>query len=769
MRLGWILASVVLLALLAATAHGAGDDVADEFSVVNESDPVEWNNKGVALYNEGKYDEAIQAYDEAIRLDPEMAMAWYNKGNALYVLGKYDEAIQAYDEAIRLDSEFASAWNNKGVALISQGKYDEAIQACNEAIRLDNEFASAWNNKGFALISQGKYDEAIQACDEAIRLDNESAFAWNNKGNALYGLGKYDEAIQACDEAIRLDNESAFAWNNKGNDLYGLGKYDEALKCFETAIKLDPELVQAWNGKGGALYKLRKYEEARICFETALEIDPTFVSALNGKGVALYALNRTEEAIELYNKALQLDPKIPIFWYNKGKALENLNRFSEATMAFSLGRERELNSETKIGIFAVFLVIYSALAAGGYALSRRFRKYTTSIGILSINLLGFWAIMWVLSGFFDLLLVVQFLIGGVVMVSISIVLWSLSGFPVKPWMDQLDLEIEDFNRKCPRFSWLIRAVRIPAVLLFASMAVVFYFRFYLSTEILMVDFLKLSFVSIFLVGLFVTLPPIWSAMISKNLDGMTREFLLIFQFGHLGVSGLYSGLILWIFGKGSFGHSVSLGDIKFPIYSLVIVMFLFVLAIIIPYVSGSKRASRWKMALFDKERRWLDELLEVLDYPTPSLYVPKFRKVLNEIKDDNMISCQDDKFDRIKSIYGEEALRLDPHFRYRDFSIKLQEKIAEMITKFEELDDNEENIAEKARIYADAYRLRRNEIVEMIEREGQFKPKFWIALAIILTPVLGQILASMINLILKAMIDTNLGGLITLTPSLPLP
>lgn len=50
-------------------------------------------------------------------LDPKYATAWYNKGNALKNLGKYDEAVKAYDEAIKLDPKFAWPWNNKGNAL----------------------------------------------------------------------------------------------------------------------------------------------------------------------------------------------------------------------------------------------------------------------------------------------------------------------------------------------------------------------------------------------------------------------------------------------------------------------------------------------------------------------------------------------------------------------------------------------------------------------------------------------------------------------------
>ena len=55
-------------------------------------------------------------------------------------MSKYDEAIKAYDEAIRLDPKDAGTWGTKGAALAGQGKYEEAIKAFDEAIRLDPDF-----------------------------------------------------------------------------------------------------------------------------------------------------------------------------------------------------------------------------------------------------------------------------------------------------------------------------------------------------------------------------------------------------------------------------------------------------------------------------------------------------------------------------------------------------------------------------------------------------------------------------------------------------
>jgi tetratricopeptide (TPR) repeat protein len=58
----------------------------------------EWFDKGVGLFENNKFEEAIQAYDEAIKIDPALAEAWTNKGNALIVLGKYEDALKTYEE-----------------------------------------------------------------------------------------------------------------------------------------------------------------------------------------------------------------------------------------------------------------------------------------------------------------------------------------------------------------------------------------------------------------------------------------------------------------------------------------------------------------------------------------------------------------------------------------------------------------------------------------------------------------------------------------------
>ena len=209
----------------------------------------DWNNKGSALADQGKYDEAIQAYDRAIELEPKNIDAWNNRGEAFHNQAKFDEAIRCFDKAIEIDPQYAAAWNNEGTVLDDQGKYNESISY---------------------------FDKAISYFDKAIKLNPMlTARVFNNKGYAFQYLGNYDKAVQAYDDAIALDPNIKEAWNNKGYALYYQGKYDEAIQAFDKATEINPQYAAAWNGKGDALKALGRIAEADAAFAKAKELGYT--------------------------------------------------------------------------------------------------------------------------------------------------------------------------------------------------------------------------------------------------------------------------------------------------------------------------------------------------------------------------------------------------------------------------------------------------------------------------------------------------------------
>lgn len=96
----------------------------------------EYIHKGVQLFDLQRYQEALVAFDEAIRLNPYHALAHYTRGYTLLELGRYEEAYFAFDEAIRFSINPAYSHYGKYETLKALKRYEEAEVSRSEAIRL---------------------------------------------------------------------------------------------------------------------------------------------------------------------------------------------------------------------------------------------------------------------------------------------------------------------------------------------------------------------------------------------------------------------------------------------------------------------------------------------------------------------------------------------------------------------------------------------------------------------------------------------------------
>lgn len=72
-------------------------------------------NKGIIEMYESRFDAAIIHFKQAIELDPESYEAYFQYGNCLYTTGKHQEAMQAYDQTVSLNPSFADAYYNRGL------------------------------------------------------------------------------------------------------------------------------------------------------------------------------------------------------------------------------------------------------------------------------------------------------------------------------------------------------------------------------------------------------------------------------------------------------------------------------------------------------------------------------------------------------------------------------------------------------------------------------------------------------------------------------
>jgi len=95
-----------------------------------------YTNRGIAYRKKGEVDRAIADYDEAIKLNPNVAEVYNNRGVAYEKKGEVDRAIADYTKAIALDPNVALAYTNRGSAYYRKGEYERAIADHSKAIAI---------------------------------------------------------------------------------------------------------------------------------------------------------------------------------------------------------------------------------------------------------------------------------------------------------------------------------------------------------------------------------------------------------------------------------------------------------------------------------------------------------------------------------------------------------------------------------------------------------------------------------------------------------
>jgi Flp pilus assembly protein TadD len=157
--------------------------------------------------------------------------------------GNLPAAEAAFRQAIRLDPENAIAHAGLGHVLSDRKDLPGAEPALRQALRLDPRSAFAHNGLGSVLYHRGDLPGAEAEYREAIRLDPTLVSAHSNLGSVLYGRGDQRGAEAAYRDAIRLDPSFANAHTNLGVVLRDRGDLAGAVASFKVALRLDPGLV----------------------------------------------------------------------------------------------------------------------------------------------------------------------------------------------------------------------------------------------------------------------------------------------------------------------------------------------------------------------------------------------------------------------------------------------------------------------------------------------------------------------------------------------
>ena len=177
----------------------------DKLLVSRPDSPKLWNERGIALHQDGRYAEAAESYRRATACDPQYALGLNNLGIALYHVGNVEGSVEAFRFALKAQPSFVKARLNLALLLFKSKRLPLCLEAYRQVLQLEPEQPVAWNGVGLVLVELKKLDDAKNAYGRAIQSRPNHAEAHYNLSFVLSNLGDYDGALRATKRALEID------------------------------------------------------------------------------------------------------------------------------------------------------------------------------------------------------------------------------------------------------------------------------------------------------------------------------------------------------------------------------------------------------------------------------------------------------------------------------------------------------------------------------------------------------------------------------------
>jgi tetratricopeptide (TPR) repeat protein len=164
-----------------------------------------------ARHDTSGFAEAVNTFHLAQQLNPASSDAHHNLALTWQAQGRADEALAEFEQAVRLDSNRVDTWTQLGFLCASHNKMPEAEKAFREMVRLQPGNADAFGWLGNALGEQGKLAEAVPFYLTALRLNPADCKTEFNLALTLSRLGQREEAAAHYRQALRINPNYADA------------------------------------------------------------------------------------------------------------------------------------------------------------------------------------------------------------------------------------------------------------------------------------------------------------------------------------------------------------------------------------------------------------------------------------------------------------------------------------------------------------------------------------------------------------------------------
>ena len=265
------------------------------------------NDRGVAQWRIGALKPALDDFNAAATLYPELASIYNNRGNVLLALQVPAEAVRDFERAILLAPSYSAAYNNRAIAQIQLGNLTAAIADFSKASELAPNAPAPINGRGRVHLESGRPYLALRDFSRAIALDPSYRPGYRNRALVRIALHQYTVAIDDLSNALTFAPSDPGMLLTRGTAQIAAQNYGAALQDLDKLVGLTPNSPAAYAERGRARSMMGSFPEAMTDFAKALEFDAKYRDAYVYRAEAHQLNNDADLGLADTERALKID------------------------------------------------------------------------------------------------------------------------------------------------------------------------------------------------------------------------------------------------------------------------------------------------------------------------------------------------------------------------------------------------------------------------------------------------------------------------------
>jgi tetratricopeptide (TPR) repeat protein len=291
-------------------------------------------NLGLIYFEERKFDQAVPALRQALKLKPSLVKSESLLAMSLAEIGDYAQAAAGLERCLHhsTDAEI------KRMCGLELERACTGLRKDSKAVEVALELNKLYPNDPEILYETGKVygNLAFVTMNDLARLAPTSVWRHLAAAEAHESQGSYTQAIQEYQEVLRLEPSRPAIHFRVGRSLMGRfwqkqsqDDLTAAEKEFEEELRLHPDNANAAYELGEMRRKNKQIDEAQQYFEQALQHYPDFAEAQLGLAAVLIEMNKPDQALAHAERAVQLDPDNEVAWYRLARIQRRLGKTGE--------------------------------------------------------------------------------------------------------------------------------------------------------------------------------------------------------------------------------------------------------------------------------------------------------------------------------------------------------------------------------------------------------------------------------------------------------